>query len=213
MPDLVALVDPTVGGRAAQHALHARDELARVERLRQVVVGADLEPDDLVDVLVARGEHDDRHVGALADAAADLDPVHVGQVEVEDDQRRHLGGDRVQRPGARADRPHAVAGVLQVERDERRDRLLVLDDEHRGRAAHGFTGLTVLASTVSAAPNCDVLAGSTGSGTSRTVADRERARRAGRVGARRRGSRCPGPRAEIENPSPCTVIRYRPPGT
>src|SRR5215218_3866394 len=48
-------------GRAPQNGLDARDELARVERLRQVVVGADLEPDDLLDVLVARRQHQDRH--------------------------------------------------------------------------------------------------------------------------------------------------------
>src|SRR5215218_10692244 len=41
-----------VGGGAAKDRLHARDELARVERLRQIVVRADLQPDDLVDVLV-----------------------------------------------------------------------------------------------------------------------------------------------------------------
>src|SRR5438067_3361615 len=40
----------SVGRRAAQDRLHARDELARVERLRHVVVGADLEADDLVDI-------------------------------------------------------------------------------------------------------------------------------------------------------------------
>ena len=103
--DLVALLAAPVGRRAAEDALHARHELARVERLRQVVVGADLEPDDLVDVLVAGGQHQDRHVGALAHAAADLQPVHVGQVEVEDDQRRRLGRDRVQRRAARCRRP------------------------------------------------------------------------------------------------------------
>ena len=50
-----ALALRAVGRRAAQDRAHARDELARVERLRHVVVGADLEADDLVDVLVARG--------------------------------------------------------------------------------------------------------------------------------------------------------------
>jgi hypothetical protein len=138
--DLVALVDAAIRRRPPEHALDARDELTRIERLRQVVVRADLEPDDLVDVLVARREHQDRDVGALADAAADLDPVHVRQVQVEHDQGRHLGGDRVERPRAGADRADAVAGVLEVERDERGDRLLVLDDEHGLRlTAHGTT--------------------------------------------------------------------------
>src|SRR5712691_7027434 len=47
-------------GCATQDRPHARDKLPRVERLRHVVVGADLEPDDLVDVFVARRQHQDR---------------------------------------------------------------------------------------------------------------------------------------------------------
>ena len=85
--ELLALDLAALGRRAAEDRLHAGDELARVERLRQVVVGADLEPDDLVDVLVARGQHQDRHVRALADAPADLDPVDVREHQVEHDQR------------------------------------------------------------------------------------------------------------------------------
>src|SRR5437867_325468 len=50
------------GRGAAEDGLDPGDELARVERLRHVVVRADLEPDDLVDVFVTRGQHQDRDV-------------------------------------------------------------------------------------------------------------------------------------------------------
>ena len=50
--------------RAAEDRLHARDELAGRERLRQIVVGADLEADDAVGLLVAGGQHQDRHLRA-----------------------------------------------------------------------------------------------------------------------------------------------------
>ena len=63
-------------------------------------------------------------------APADLDPVEVGQHQVEDDQRRLLGRDLRQRGIAGRDGAHVVARVLQVERDERRDRGLVLDDQN-----------------------------------------------------------------------------------
>src|SRR5437762_2023441 len=56
MAELLALDLPALGRRPAQDRLHARDELTRVERLGQVVVGSDLEADDLVDVLVAGGQ-------------------------------------------------------------------------------------------------------------------------------------------------------------
>ena len=140
---------------------------------------------------------------ALADPPADLDAVHVRQVEVEHDEGRHLGRDGVQRARAGPHRAHAVAGVLEVERDERRDRLLVLDDQHRLRLAHGATAFVVGPSTA-AAPNETVSAtlgiangppspiayvpvAPVGSGLPVSVA-------------------APCPRAEIANPSPRTVI-------
>jgi len=86
--DLRRLGLPPLRSRAAQDRLDAGDELTRVERLRQVVVGADLEADDLVDVLVSGGQHQDRNVRALADAPADLDPVDVREHQIEHDQRR-----------------------------------------------------------------------------------------------------------------------------
>ena len=86
----LALALAALGRRAAEDRLDARDELTGIERLRQVVVGADLEPDDLVDVLVTRRQHQDRHVARLANTARHLDPVDVRQHQVEDDQSGHL---------------------------------------------------------------------------------------------------------------------------
>jgi hypothetical protein len=86
--ELLALDLPALGRGAAKNGFHPGDELAGVERLGQVIVGADLQADDLVDVLVSRGQHQDRDVGRLADAAADLDPVDVREHQVEDDQPR-----------------------------------------------------------------------------------------------------------------------------
>ena len=58
---------------AAQLRAHAADQLADRERLGHVVVGADLEPDDLVDLGVLGGQQDDRHRAAGADVAADVE--------------------------------------------------------------------------------------------------------------------------------------------
>src|SRR3954470_11242418 len=135
--DRLALEIAAVGRRAAQDRLHARDELPRVEGLRQIVVGTDLEADDLVDVLVARGQHQDRHVARLANALRHLDAVDVRKHEVEHDQSGHLLRDLVQRITAGRGRADGVPGVLEVQRDERGDRALVLDHEDaRRRSAH-----------------------------------------------------------------------------
>jgi len=69
--------------RAPQDALDAREQLARAERLRQVVVGAHLQADDAVDFLGARGEHDDRQARAGAQVAAQREAAVAGQHEVE----------------------------------------------------------------------------------------------------------------------------------
>ena len=52
--------------------------------LAEVVVGAGVERRDLVALLAARREHDDRHRGPLAQPPHHLEAVHVGQAEVED---------------------------------------------------------------------------------------------------------------------------------
>ena len=47
------------GFAAAEHGADARDQFFRAERLDDVVVGAQLEPDDAVGLVRPRGEHDD----------------------------------------------------------------------------------------------------------------------------------------------------------
>ena len=74
------------GLHAAQDGAHAGDHLGAAERLDDVVVGAELEPDDAVGLGPAGGEDDDRDAAAGADRAADVAAVAVGQVEVEQDQ-------------------------------------------------------------------------------------------------------------------------------
>ena len=77
---------------AALHRADAGDELAEPERLHDVVVGADLQEPDAVELVLAGGDDDDRHVGAGADAAADLAAVEIGETEVEQDEVGGLGG-------------------------------------------------------------------------------------------------------------------------
>src|SRR5205085_6494804 len=62
---------------AAQYGLDARDQLARVEGLREVVVRADLQPHDAVDVVAAGREHQHGDAGAFrAQPPENLEAVH-----------------------------------------------------------------------------------------------------------------------------------------
>ena len=86
---------------AAQHALDARQQLARLERLGDVVVGAEFEADDAVDRLAGRGHHDDADLAAaLAQPARQREAVLAGQADVEQDQLRQVPFDQLTQRGA-----------------------------------------------------------------------------------------------------------------
>ena len=84
----------------ARHGADAGHELAEAERLHDVVVGTQLEADDAVDLVAARGHHDDGDVVAGPDLAAELEAVDVGEPEIEEDDvgRRAQGAERVGAP-------------------------------------------------------------------------------------------------------------------
>ncbi len=119
---------------ATEDSLDARDELGGRERLREVVVGAELEPEHTVDLAVAGGEEDHRHLRRASDAPADLEPVDVGETDVEHHEPRPV---RLERPRARAPGralQDAEPLALEVEADEIGDVGLVVDDDDRALA-------------------------------------------------------------------------------
>ena len=106
------------GARPTQHGAHARDDLLRREGLDDVVVGAELEPEDAVDLLASGREHHDRHrrrAGILAQPPAHVEPAELRQHQVEQDEVRGPGADLAEGvgPGFRAG--DVVALALQVE--------------------------------------------------------------------------------------------------
>jgi hypothetical protein len=123
------LVQPGLG--AAEHGLDAGEQLARRERLRQVVVGAELESGDAVGLLVARRQHQDRDVRVAADAAADLEPVNVRQAHVEHDDPNRAPFDFHERVLPALGPHHREPVALEIGPDERSDALVVLDHERR----------------------------------------------------------------------------------
>ena len=77
--------------RPAQQRLDARLQLAHAERLGEVVVAADLQSDDLVELGVAGRQEQHRNARLRAQAAADLVAVDAGQHDVEHHQIEGLG--------------------------------------------------------------------------------------------------------------------------
>jgi hypothetical protein len=110
--------------RAAEDGPHPGQQLADGEGLGHVVVGAQLEPDHLVDLLPARGEHDDGLVEALAaQGLADLQAAGPGQHDVEDDEVRLVLAGALQPRHAVGGGDDLVALELEV----------VLEPEHHVR--------------------------------------------------------------------------------
>jgi hypothetical protein len=72
---------------AAQYRPHPRDDLARTERLADVIVGAELESQQAIDFVHARRDHDDRNRAERSHFATDTDAVLTGQHQVEQHQR------------------------------------------------------------------------------------------------------------------------------
>jgi len=73
-----------VGAPAVERS-ETEHEFSEFERLREVVVGAELEPGGLVVEPVGGGEHEDRHAAAGGDdASGDLVAGGAGDVAVED---------------------------------------------------------------------------------------------------------------------------------
>ena len=127
--------DRGLGRGPSQDGLHPRHYFARAERFDDIVVGAQLDADHPVDLLVAAGKEQDRRVALAAQAAAHLQPVHARHGDVEDDEvgvvRRNLRQRRLS--VARLDRRHAC--FSQREGEQLPDVRVVIDDQDGAR--HG----------------------------------------------------------------------------
>src|SRR6202790_3160321 len=118
-------------GGMAQRDLHPGAELTGSERLGDVVVGAGLQSRDLVRLVTARRQHDDRHPRPAAYAGDHLGAVAIGQSQIDDQQ---IGFVRARfRQSAFRALGFDDAEVLQLEqRAQHATQLrLVLDHQHR----------------------------------------------------------------------------------
>src|SRR5262249_51636287 len=124
--------------RPPQQGTHATAELADRERLRDVVVGAQLQAEHLVELVVASGEHDDRHSALGTQTAADLEPVDPRQHHIEHDEVEGLLVEPTQGLLAVARLDNAVAVALQGIGEQRLDRVLVVDEEDGRGILHAY---------------------------------------------------------------------------
>jgi hypothetical protein len=74
---------------APQNGADASQEFPQAERFRQIVVGAEFQPDDSVDLIAAIAGHDDyRDIRARPDLPQQVEPIRGVKPPIEDDEIR-----------------------------------------------------------------------------------------------------------------------------
>ena len=114
----------------AEQGTDAGDELARRERLDQVVVGTKLEADDAILDLALGGKHDNGHIRGIADSAANALAGNLGEHKVEYNQVELVLLELLDRRLAVADANNPVALALEIGSDSVTDCLLILDQQN-----------------------------------------------------------------------------------
>src|SRR5262249_52832899 len=120
-----------------ENGLDAEQELSHAEGLGHVVVGAELEADDAIDLLTARGQHHDRDRArrrVATELAADVGARAVGQHEVEDHEVGQALLGRLQTFTGPPRELHLVPCLAQIEIEHIAQIRLVLDDKNAWHA-------------------------------------------------------------------------------
>src|SRR2546430_7000581 len=130
-------VEAPVQGALVQENLRPNEELLRIERLAQEVVGARGDPAKAGLTVARRRENDDRDQTAYRmrlESLAHGDPVQLRHVDVEQHEVGLLGGHRVKRLVPVPRLPDVVAEFDQVSFEQLAVRRYVIDDQDDRRA-------------------------------------------------------------------------------
>jgi hypothetical protein len=120
------------GRSATQDGVDARGEFTGIEGLGEVVIGADFEADDAVDVVAVGGEHDDGDRGGCADLAEDFKAAHAGEHDIENDQGIGAGESAAEAHGAVMDGFGAQSLRNEIFRDEFAQFHVVIHNQNAG---------------------------------------------------------------------------------
>ena len=123
---------------AAHHGLHARQKLARLKGLGQVIVGAHFQAQDAIHRIAARGEHEDGDgLACGAQAPAQRQAILARHHDVE---HQHVEALARQQPGGAgriAHRTHLQALLAQIALQQGAQFGLVVGDQDAGGVTHG----------------------------------------------------------------------------
>jgi len=131
---------------SSQHGLHACAELAGGEGLDHIVIRPDRQPDNPVDLLPPRRQHEHVGVGERPQPPAHLDPIDAGEHEIQDDDVRVDAVGLLEAGLAVAHHPDVEPLTGQVGVQEVGDRGIVLHHQDLApgvrRLAHGASDMS-----------------------------------------------------------------------
>jgi hypothetical protein len=129
---------------AAENSLNAGGELARIEGLHQVIVGADFQAMDTIDVVTASREHDHGEARPQPDLAERFKPFDFREHYIEDDQGKVAGDGAFQAFGAVMRDVNAKAFRLEIFAEEVAQLDIIVHNENAGkRGVRVFTFVQV----------------------------------------------------------------------
>ncbi len=128
--------------RPAQDAADAQQQFARLEGLRQIVVGTDLEAGQAIGEVGARGQHEDRQLRCRPrrprpDGLRQFEAGLARHHHVEDDEVEGQAFQPLAGCGGMSGRRDAIAVVGEVARQRLADHTVIIDDEQMGRVVLG----------------------------------------------------------------------------
>ena len=127
-------------GPPAQDRLDARDEFAWAEGFADIVVGAERQTEQAIDLGDAGGDDDDRHIRKAAHRLAERGAIEAGQLDVEHHQIRHRPANLGQGARAIVDDLCLVARSDDEVRDQAGQIALVFNNQNPRRHAPASPG-------------------------------------------------------------------------
>ena len=116
--------------KTTQQGTHACQQYPRLHRLRHIIVGAHLEPQDLIHVVGPRGQHQDRTTVVAANTTTDRQAILARQHQIQNHQIRLQRQNTIDAATAVILQAHSEAVGFEVVPRQTSETLIIFDDKY-----------------------------------------------------------------------------------
>ncbi|OQA12283.1 MAG: hypothetical protein BWY63_03770 [Chloroflexi bacterium ADurb.Bin360] len=115
----------------AQYSAHTRHHLTRAKGFSDIIIGAQFQTHDAIHLFHPRGKHQNRKIGLLgANTAGELQPINLGQLQVQNDQVGALLSSSIERLLAIVGNCHTITCLLQVAPQDTHNLYFIIYDKN-----------------------------------------------------------------------------------